>query len=82
MITGLVVARQIVALSENAKLLAERATRATEARFVSLVEESTDVITIIDPEGKVLYESPSVERVFGYSVAEALGKKLGRVCSS
>ena len=77
MITGLVVVRQIVALRENAKLLAERATRATEARFVSLVEESSDVITIIDPEGKVLYESPSVERVFGYSVAEALGKKLG-----
>jgi len=77
MITGLVVARQIVALRENAKLLAERATRATEARFVSLVEESSDVITIIDREGKVLYESSSVERVFGYSVAEALGKKLG-----
>jgi PAS domain S-box-containing protein len=78
MITGLVVVRQIVALRENAKLLAERATRATEARFVSLVEESSDVITITDPEGKVIYESPSVERVFGYSVAEALGKKLGK----
>jgi PAS domain S-box-containing protein len=79
LITGLVVARQIVALRENAKLLAERATRATEARFVSLVEESSDVITITDPEGKVLYESPSIERVFGYSVAEALGKKLGEL---
>ena len=76
-ITGLVVARQIVALRENAQLLAERATRATEARFVSLVEQSSDVITIIEPNGKVLYESPSVERVFGYSVAEALGRKLG-----
>ena len=76
-ITALVVARQIVALRENAKLLAERATRATEARFVSLVEQSSDVITIIEPNGKVLYESPSVERVFGYSVAEALGRKLG-----
>lgn len=77
MITALVVVRQIIALRENAKLLAERATQATEARFVSLVEQSTDVITIIDPKGKVLYESPSVERVFGYSVAEALGKSLG-----
>jgi PAS domain S-box-containing protein len=76
-ITGLVVARQIAALRENSQLLAERANRATEARFVSLVEQSSDVITIIEPNGKVLYESPSVERVFGYSVAESLGKKLG-----
>jgi PAS domain S-box-containing protein len=76
-ITGLVVVRQIIALRENSYLLAERATRATEARFVSLVEQSSDVITIIEPNGRVLYESPSVERVFGYSVAEALGKKLG-----
>jgi PAS domain S-box-containing protein len=76
-ITGLVVARQIIALRENSRLLAERATRATEARFVSLVEQSSDVITIIEPNGRVLYESPSVERVFGYSVAEALGRKLG-----
>jgi len=77
-ITGLVVARQIIALRENSRLLAERATRATEARFVSLVEQSSDVITIMQPNGKVLYESPAVERVFGYSVAEALGKKLGK----
>jgi PAS domain S-box-containing protein len=76
-ITALVVVRQIVALRENSRLLAERASRATEARFVSLVEQSSDVITIIEPNGTVLYESPSVERVFGYTVAEALGRKLG-----
>lgn len=75
-ITGLVVARQIIALRENSQLLAERATRATEARFVSLVEQSSDVITIIKPNGKVLYGSPSLERVFGYTVAALLGKSL------
>lgn len=76
-ITGLVVARQIIALRENSRLLAERASNATEARFMSLVEQSSDVITIMDAKGQVLYESPSVERVFGYSVVEALGRKLG-----
>ncbi|MDX6614104.1 MAG: hypothetical protein QOD75_3290 [Blastocatellia bacterium] len=76
-ITGLVVMRQVIALRENSRLLAERATQATEARFVSLVEESSDVISIIEPKGKVLYESPSVERVFGYNMAELLGKNLG-----
>jgi PAS domain S-box-containing protein len=77
LITGLVVARQIIALRENSQLLAERTTRATEARFVSLVEQSSDVITIIERNGTVLYESPAVERVFGYSVADVLGRRLG-----
>jgi PAS domain S-box-containing protein len=75
-ITGLVVVRQIIALRENSRLLSERAARATEARFVSLVEQSSDVISIIRPSGRVLYESPSLERVFGYTVAEMIGRRL------
>jgi two-component system, cell cycle sensor histidine kinase and response regulator CckA len=73
-ITALVIVRQI--LRENSQLLHERATRAIEARFVSLVEQSSDVITIIKPNGKVFYESPSLERVFGYSIPELLGRTL------
>ncbi|MEA2206895.1 MAG: two-component system, cell cycle sensor histidine kinase and response regulator CckA [Blastocatellia bacterium] len=75
-ITGLVVVRQIIALRENSRLLSERAARATEARFVSLVEQSSDVISIIRPSGRVLYESPSIERVFGYAPSEMMGRML------
>ncbi len=75
-ITGMVVVRQVIALRENSELLSERAMRATEARFGSLVEESSDVISIIESNGRVVYESPSLERVFGYSVAELMGRNL------
>jgi PAS domain S-box-containing protein len=38
----------------------------SEARFRSLAQNSSDVITIIDSEGLITYQSSSVERVFGY----------------
>jgi PAS domain S-box-containing protein len=38
----------------------------SEARFRSLAQNSSDVITIIDSEGVITYQSSSVERVFGY----------------
>jgi two-component system cell cycle sensor histidine kinase/response regulator CckA len=44
-----------------------------EERFQSLIEEATDLITIISAEGKVMYESPSVERLMGYPPAEPNG---------
>jgi diguanylate cyclase (GGDEF)-like protein/PAS domain S-box-containing protein len=37
----------------------------TEARFRSLVQNSSDVITIVDTEGTIIYQSSSVERIFG-----------------
>lgn len=63
------------------ELLAER-TRAlnalheTEARFRSLVQNSSDVITIIDEKGVIHYESDSIERVFGYAVGDLMGQTL------
>ena len=39
----------------------------SEARFRSLAQNSSDVITIIDSEGLITYQSSSVERVFGYT---------------
>ena len=44
-----------------------------ERRFRALVQHSTDVFSIIDPKGTILYESPAVERVLGYPVSERLG---------
>ena len=44
-----------------------------ERRFRALVQHPTDVFSIIDPKGTILYESPAVERVLGYPVSERLG---------
>ena len=44
--------------------------RASEERFRSLVQNSSDVISIVDADGGVRYHSESVRRVLGYDPAE------------
>jgi diguanylate cyclase (GGDEF)-like protein/PAS domain S-box-containing protein len=45
-----------------------------EERFRALVQNSTDIITILDPEGVVRFESPAAETVLGYRPGERLGE--------
>lgn len=47
---------------------AESALRGSEARFRSLIENAADVITIVDAEGTIQYESPSAARILGYDI--------------
>ncbi len=55
---------------------AEQALRENERRFRSLIERSSDIITVIDRDGTILYESPSVERLLGHSAGELIGTRL------
>jgi len=66
LVTGLVVLRQLLAVRENVRLLADHAARQTEARFRSLVQHSSDVIIVTRADGTIRFVSPSVTRVFGY----------------
>jgi diguanylate cyclase (GGDEF)-like protein/PAS domain S-box-containing protein len=77
-LTVLVVARQIHAVRENARLVSQRAARDNEARFRSLVQHSSDVIAVVDPAdgGTIRYVSPSVTRVLGYSIGALDGRPL------
>jgi PAS domain S-box-containing protein len=52
---------------------AERALQRSEEHFRRLIENSSDVATILDARGVNVYQSPSVERVFGYRVEEMTG---------
>ena len=47
-----------------------------EARFGSLVRNSSDLILIVGSDGKVQYVSPSVERVLGYRQTDIHGQAL------
>lgn len=55
---------------------AEQALRQSEERFRSLIENALDIITILDSDGTISYESPSVEKVLGYQSTELVGKNL------
>jgi len=47
--------------------------RRHQRRFQALVEGSNDVISVIDDDGQLRYQSPSVEQVLGYTPGEMLG---------
>ncbi|HEY1596435.1 MAG TPA: EAL domain-containing protein [Thermoleophilaceae bacterium] len=48
--------------------------RQSEERFKALVQNATDVITVVDVQGTVRYQSPSSERVLGWRPAELEGR--------
>jgi len=50
--------------------LARDEVEASERRFRSLVENVSDVIIVVSPEGEMQYASPSLERILGYPEEE------------
>lgn len=79
LITALVVARQIVALRENSRLLEEKAARESEIRFEALVQHSSDAISIIDRDRRLVYTSPASKSIFGYEGPDLYGMQLRTV---
>lgn len=49
---------------------------AEEARMRTLVQHVFDVVLLLDSEGRGVYASPSVEKVFGYGPEERLGESI------
>jgi diguanylate cyclase (GGDEF)-like protein/PAS domain S-box-containing protein len=75
-ITGLVVVRQLLAVRQNVRLLAETSARQSEARFRSLVQHSSDVILVVESDGTIQFVSPSASRVLRYEPERLLGLSL------
>jgi len=57
----------------------EQAQRRTDELFRALIENASDVITILDAEGIIRYASPSVERVLGYKPHELIGTDIAEL---
>lgn len=56
------------------RMMAQEALKESEERFRTLIQNSSDVIVIIDEKGLFTYESSSVQRVLGYEKGYLLGK--------
>jgi len=72
-------ATQVSLAVEGASLAADLHRRQGEARFRSLVAHASDLITVLDAEGLVTYQSPSIERVLGYRSHEIEGRRFDRL---
>jgi len=52
---------------------AEQARRTSEAMYRLLAENTQDIVSLIEPNGKVSYVSPACARVLGYDSLRAIG---------
>jgi diguanylate cyclase (GGDEF)-like protein/PAS domain S-box-containing protein len=53
--------------------------RATERYYHALVQHSSDVITVVDPDLTMRYVSDSMQDIFGHKPAELVGRRLEAV---
>jgi PAS domain S-box-containing protein len=55
---------------------AQIALRESEKRFRALIENSADMIALLDKTGLILYSSPSANRILGYKTGEYISKNM------
>ena len=61
------------------RIRAREELEARERRFRSLIENASDLITIIGPDGTSRYQSPSFERILGYAPEDNAFRASSRV---
>lgn len=61
-------------VTRNKKI--EQELLAKERRFRRLIENSTDMITLIDAQGTIVFTSPSTTQILGYSLKEYIGRNI------
>jgi PAS domain S-box-containing protein len=67
------------ALDISERKQAELELASSEARFRSLVQNSSDIVTVLDEAGIVQYSSESTEKMLGLSGTEMIGKYLSAI---
>ena len=63
-------------LDVTERRLAEAALKESEERFKALIQNSSDMITVVGTDGTILYHSPSIERVLGHAPGSRVGKNV------
>jgi len=67
---------QVALALESAALTEDLLIKQSEARFASLVKNSSDIVTVIEPDTTVRYASPSAERVLGFAPSDLEGTRF------
>ncbi len=75
-LTLLVMLRQGVLSRDDALLRERRAANIVEARYASLIKNASDVIMIVDVDGRLRFASPAAERTFGTNPDDLVGRNL------
>ena len=73
---------QVALALERADLIENLHQRQSEERFRSLIQNSSDIIAILDENGTVNYISPTVERVLGRTPDDLVGSAGPYLCTS
>jgi len=51
--------------------------RESNDRFRALIQSSSDVISILGPDGRIRFQSPATKSVLGYDPANMVGREIG-----
>jgi diguanylate cyclase (GGDEF)-like protein/PAS domain S-box-containing protein len=66
----------LLARALSRQTILEHELRASETRFRSLVQNSSDVIMVVGPQGQIRFHTPSVERLLGVGADSLVGGSL------
>ena len=61
-------------ITERKKM--EESLKENEERFRLLIQNSSDIITVFDRDGTIIYESEAVENMLGYTAKERIGRNI------
>jgi diguanylate cyclase (GGDEF)-like protein/PAS domain S-box-containing protein len=70
---------QVALALESAALTEDLHRRRSDERFRRLVQNSSDLITVMEVDWTIRYQTPSVERVLGYQPDELLATNFARL---
>jgi len=72
--TGKHIESQGLLMDITDRIHAEEQLKTSEEKFRTLIQNSSDMVTILDPQGDIAYESPSFYKIFGYRPEDILGR--------
>jgi len=58
------------------KKIEQKKLKSQEDYFYHLIKNSSDLISIVEADGTIRYQSPSLERLFGYTPNEIVGRNI------